>query len=66
MHCSVLLAYEKFSTLETKTQENDAEYREIPFHSNGLCFLTAVKDFLLYDFVAFYSSSILFTVSRST
>ena len=63
MHCSLLLAYEKFSALRKKHKKSDAGYRKIPFHSNGLCFLTAIKDFLLYNSVAFYSSSILFTVS---
>lgn len=37
----------------TRWKENLAEYRDICFHSNGLCFLTAVKEFLLDDFVAF-------------
>lgn len=61
LECSVLLAYEKFST-EEKESMNTLQNIERFFRSNGLRFLTAIKEFLLYDIVVlFYSNFIYFT-----
>lgn len=51
MHMLLLhSSYEKFSV--SWEQEKAAEHRKV-FSSNGRCFLTAIKEFLLYELVAF-------------
>lgn len=66
MHRSRLRLLMKNSTTRRQNKENAAEYRKILFRSNGLRFLTAIKEFQFMRFCGFYFRSILFILSRCT